>query len=121
MKRTLTAFTAAIFAGTLAVPAFAQVGDSNPPPSSLISTSSTSDSTRTDYRSEQPAQTTNSVERTEREYRSERTEQAAPMPEEAQSRIEHKETTRTTTEAVPPPPVESSTTTTTTRRTESGY
>jgi len=123
MKRTLTAFTTALFIGALTIPALAQVGDSNPPPGSSMSTSSTSESSRSDYRAEQPAPTTNSVERTEREYSSERTNQVmpAPAPEEVQNRVEKKVTTRTTTEAAPPPPVDSTTTTTTTHRTESGY
>jgi len=121
MKRTLTAFTAAIFAAAVAIPAFAQMGDSNPP-SSSVNTSSTSESSRTDSKAEQPAPTTNSVERTEKEYRSERTDQSGPAgtPEEQHTRVEHKETSRTTSEALPPP-VDSSTTTTTTHRTESGY
>jgi|SRR5580658_2390151 hypothetical protein len=121
MKRTLIAITAGIFASALALPAFAQMGDSNPPASSSVNTSSTSESSRTDYRSEQPAPTTNSVEHSEREYRSERTDQTMPAQAEVQNRVVKKESTSTTTESAPPPPVESSTTTTTTHRTESGY
>jgi hypothetical protein len=125
MKRTLIAITASIFASALALPAFAQMGDSNPPASSSVNTSSTSESSRTDYQSqqpaEQPASTSNSTERTEREYRSERTAQTMPAQAEVQNRVVKKETTSTTTESAPPPPVESSTTTTTTHRTETGY
>jgi hypothetical protein len=123
MKRTLTAFTAAIFAGALAIPAFAQVGisgDANiDTPASSMSSSSSSESTHHEYRAVEPAPMTNSVERTEREYRSERNDEIAapvPPPEEIHHHVEHKVTTRTTDAAVPPPMVEQRTTTT--RRTE---
>jgi hypothetical protein len=122
MKRTLTALTAIVFAGAMALPAFAQMG-MNSNPASSTSSSSTSESS-SQYRATQPDSSTNSVERTERDYKSERNEVAAPAqpPEQVQSRVERKESTSTTTEAAPPPPpVESSTTTTTTHRTDAGY
>ena len=116
MKRTLTALTAFVFATSFALPAFAQISESDTP--SVTTSSSVRESTRSDYQSEQPAP---AVERTERSYHSERTtESEAPVMPEVQQRVEKKVTTRTTTEAVPPPPVDQ-TTTTTTRRTTTGY
>src|SRR6202011_5755274 len=75
MKRTLTAFTAAIFASALAIPAFAQVGISGDADVDSSSSSSVNESTRHEYRAVEPAPMGNSVERSEHEYRhSERTE-----------------------------------------------
>ena len=122
MKRTLTALTAVIFAGAMALPAFAQMG-MNSNPASSTSSSSTSESS-SNYRRVEPGPTTNSIEHTERDYKSERSDVSseAQPPAQAHSRVERKESTSTTTEAAPPPPpVESSTTTTTTHRTETGY
>jgi len=123
MQRTLTGLTAIVFAGAMALPAFAQMG-MNSNPASSNSSSSTSESS-SQYRAVEPGSATNSVERTESDYKSEKSERnevAAPAqpPEQVQSRVERKESTSTTTEAAPPP-VESSTTTTTTHRTETGY
>lgn len=96
MKRTLTAFTAAIFASALAIPAFAQVGASG------------------DANVDTPASSTSSSSSSE--YRSERTDTAPVAPPMEESRhMEHKTVTRSTTEAVPPAVVEEGSTT---RRTE---
>jgi len=103
MKRTLTVFTASIFALSLAIPVLAQDSTSD--------TVTTHESTRTEqYQPAPPVE-----QHTVREYKSERTtsEDVATPP----TVTERKVTTRTTTEPVPPP----ETTTTTTRRTTTNY
>ncbi|HLX37239.1 MAG TPA: hypothetical protein VKR29_05535 [Candidatus Binataceae bacterium] len=98
MKRTLTAFTASIFALSLALPVLAQ--------DSASDTVTTHESTRTEqYQPAPPVE-----QHTVREYKSERTtsEDVAAPPTITERKV------TTTTEAVPPP---ETTTTTTTHRT----
>jgi len=106
MKRTLTAITAAIFAGALAIPALAQVGVSGDADINSSSSSSVNESTRHEYRAAEPAPMANSVERRESEFHSERTEEAEPVPPpEVHHDVERRTTTRTTTTGVAPAPV----------------
>jgi len=113
MNRTLTAFTAAIFATAIAIPALAQVGTSG----EASTTSSSSESSKQEYHSVAPGPASNSVESSKSEYKSERSDSvtapAAP-PEQVERQVENKVTTHTTTSVVPPPVVNE---TTTTRRT----
>ena len=101
MKRTLTAFTASIFALSIAIPVLAQ--------DSMSDTVTTHESTRTEQYQPAPPPV---EQHTVREYKSERTtsEDVAAPP----TITERKVTTRTTTEPAPPP---ETTTTTTTHRT----
>src|SRR5580698_6588242 len=98
MKRTFTALTAIVFAGAMALPAFAQMGMNSNPPSSTSSSSTTESSSQ--YRAVEPGSSTNSVERTERDYKSERNEVAAPAqpPEQVQSRVDRNDNATATTE-----------------------
>ena len=115
MKPLLTAITAAIFASSLAIPAFAQVGasDAEGAASSSTTTSSRSESTRSDGGS--------SVQHSERAYSSDRTDKigGSVAPEEKVERhVEKKESTSTTSGEVPAPMTEHSSTTTRHEETE---
>jgi hypothetical protein len=106
MKRTLTLISAAVFAGALALPAFAQIGTDISGDAAVSEHSEQRDSTH-EYRSETippPAPVMHDSMRKEsetREYRSD--DMGSP---EMSHRVERKETRRTTTEAAPPPVME---------------